>query len=112
MYDPIDESYKPSKTEYKKTTARVAKFVTSLCRLSTNQLSKLGLPEDALVIIEEAKKMKASGARNRHLKTAINILLNDLLWSHPDSMNQYDKVSLGHKGLEKLHLFDEKHGLK
>jgi len=109
MYEPIDDSYQPSKTEYKKTTAKVAKFVNALCRLTPNQLSKLGLPDDVYRIVEEAKKMKASGARNRHLKNAINSLMNDKLWVHPDSIDQYDRVAMGNSGLKGVHLFLAKH---
>lgn len=91
---------RPSKSEYKRITEKTAKFVHSLCLLTEKQLRGLGLPETVITIVLDAKKMKASGAKKRHLKNAISDLLNDEVWSHPDAVAQYDKVAQGHSGLK------------
>ena len=88
-----------SRTQYKKITLKVQKFVGSLTKLSVNQLNGLGLPEEALKVIVDCRGMKASGAKNRALKHAVNVLLNDELWSRPEAIEQYDRITKGHKGL-------------
>ena len=97
-----EEVIRPSKSEYKRKTEKVLKFVNELSKLSEKQLSKLGLPEEVIPILLESKKMKASGAKRRHLKNAISLLLDDEVWSHPLAIDQYERVAKGNKGLDKF----------
>lgn len=88
-----------SRTQYKKIHLKVQKFVNALTKLSVNEINGLGLPEEAADVIISCRKMKASGAKNRSLKHAVTVIMNDELWSRADAMEQYDRITKGHRGL-------------
>lgn len=91
---------RPSKSEYKRITAQVEKFVHGLLKLSPTQMDIVEIPDYVKEIVLDAKPMKATGSRKRHLKHAINYILNDERWSHPLAREQYDVVVKGNKGLK------------
>lgn len=93
------ELEKPSKTQLKKIANEATKFAQSLAKLSPNQLSVIGIPLDIKEEIITAQKMKASGARNRHLKVVSNMIRGDEVWGSVEAAKQYGRVSQGKQGL-------------
>ncbi len=58
----------PSKSQRKRDLQKLLQLTEKALSLSDEKLAKTGINEKALLALQEARKMKASGARNRQLK--------------------------------------------
>ena len=86
---------RPSKSELKRIAQETNKFVTSLLKLSPDQIKKTGLPEDIANEIIEAKKLKASSARNREVKFISAMIRDDEHWGTSMASKQFAKIAAG-----------------
>ena len=88
-----------SKTQYKKRSEEVHRFVQRLGKLNSNQINGLGLPKDFTEELFEAQSLKAPVARNRQLKQAAAILREHLIWGSDEAASQYERIGQGKTGL-------------
>ena len=93
--DEEEKRLRPSKTQLKKLATETTKFVNNLLNLSPDQLSKIGLPDEALDEILAAKKQKASSGRNRAVKYISSILRDDEVWGTSSAVKQFPKIAAG-----------------
>jgi ribosome-associated protein len=67
-YYDEDTEQGPSKSQRKRELQQLLQLTEKALSLSDEKLAKTGIDENALDALREARKMKASGARNRQLK--------------------------------------------
>lgn len=83
IYEPDDEYFEedieqgPSKSQRKRELQKLLQLTEKALTLSDDKLAKTGINEKALNALREARKMKASGARNRQLKYISKLIRNE-----------------------------------
>ena len=67
----------PSKSQRKRDLQKLLQLTEKALSLSDEKLAKTGINEKALGALREARKMRASGARNRQLKYISKLIRNE-----------------------------------
>jgi len=67
----------PSKSQRKRELQKLLQLTEKALSLSDEKLAKTGINEKALETLREARKMRASGARNRQLKYISKLIRNE-----------------------------------
>jgi len=67
----------PSKSQRKRELQQLLQLTEKALSLSDEKLAKTGINENALNALREARKMKASGARNRQLKYVSKLIRSE-----------------------------------
>ena len=79
-HDELDEEnleQPVSKSQKKREMHAILHLTEKALSLSDEKLAKTGLSENVLAAMKEARKMKASGARNRQLKYITKLVTNE-----------------------------------
>lgn len=79
QFDDFEEEAEqgPSKSQRKRELQQLLQLTENALSLSDEKLAKTGINEKALEALREARKMRASGARNRQLKYISKLIRNE-----------------------------------